>query len=75
LGPDIFRNVLPTSDNTAVTFSVSDSSINNSVIYDQTNLPAGGLGGDTTSAMTGGGILCDGATPAATSPLRSFVVD
>lgn len=55
--------------------SFSDSSINNSVIYDQTNLPAGGLGGDTSSAMTGGGILCDGATPATTSPLRSFVVD
>ena len=53
----------------------SDSSIDNSVKYDQTNLPAGGLGGDTTSAMTGGGILCDGSVPASSSPLRSFVVD
>ena len=53
----------------------TDSSIDNSVKYDQTNLPAGGLGGDTTSAMTGGGILCDGSVPASSSPLRSFVVD
>ena len=55
--------------------SFNDSGIDNSTKYDQTNLPAGGLGGDTTSAMSGGGILCDGATPASTSPLRSFVVD
>ena len=55
--------------------SFSDDDIDNSAAYDQANLPAGGLGGDTTSGMTGGGILCDGATPAATSPLRSFVVD
>ena len=55
--------------------SFNDSSIDNSVKYDQTNLPAGGLGGDTTSAMSGGGILCDGSVPDTTSPLRSFVVD
>ena len=53
----------------------TDSSIDNSVKYDQTNLPAGGLGGDNTSAMSGGGILCDGSVPASSSPLRSFVVD
>ena len=53
----------------------TDSSIDNSVKYDQTNLPAGGLGGDTNSAMSGGGILCDGSVPASSSPLRSFVVD
>ena len=55
--------------------SFNDSSIDNSVKYDQTNLPAGGLGGDTTSTMSGGGILCDGSVPASSSPLRSFVVD
>jgi len=55
--------------------SFNDSSIDNSIKYDQTNLPAGGLGGDTTSAMSGGGILCDGSVPASNSPLRSFVVD
>ena len=55
--------------------SFNDSSIDNSVKYDQTNLPGGGLGGDTTSAMSGGGILCDGSVPASDSPLRSFVVD
>ncbi len=53
----------------------TDSSIDNSVKYDQTNLPAGGLGGDTNSGMSGGGILCDGSVPASSSPLRSFVVD
>lgn len=55
--------------------SFNDSSIDNSIKYDQTNLPAGGLGGDQTSAMSGGGILCDGSVPATSSPLRSFVVD
>ena len=55
--------------------SFNDSSIDNSIQYDQTNLPAGGLGGDQTSAMSGGGILCDGNVPATSSPLRSFVVD
>ena len=55
--------------------SFNDSSIDNSIKYDQTNLPAGGLGGDQTSAMSGGGILCDGNVPATSSPLRSFVVD
>jgi len=53
----------------------SDSSIDNSIKYDQTNLQSGALGGDTTSAMSGGGILCDGSVPASNSPLRSFVVD
>ena len=55
--------------------SFNDSGIDNSVEYDQTNLQPPGLGGDTTSAPTGGGILCDGATPSFNSPLRSFVVD
>lgn len=57
--------------------SFNDSTIDNSVAYDPQNLAlnADGLGGDTTSAMTGGGILCDGSTPASSSPLRSFVVD
>ncbi len=53
----------------------TDSSIDNSDKYVQTNLPAGGLGGDTSSGMSGGGILCDGSVPASSSPLRSFVVD
>lgn len=55
--------------------SFNDSSIDNTQKYDQTNLQAGGLGGDNTSGMTGGGILCDGSVPASNSPLRSFVVD
>ena len=55
--------------------SFNDSSIDNTQKYDQTNLQAGGLGGDITSGMTGGGILCDGSVPASNSPLRSFVVD
>ena len=38
------------------------------------NNPAG-TGGDTTSDMTGGGILVDGSVPATSSPLRSFVVN
>jgi hypothetical protein len=53
----------------------ADSGIDNSVKYDQTNLPGSGLGGDQTSAATGGGILIDGNTPISTSPLRSMVVD
>ena len=35
----------------------------------------GGEGSDTTSAPTGGGILCDGSRCSSASPLRSFVVD
>lgn len=38
------------------------------------NNPAG-TGGDTTSNMTGGGILVDGSVPATSSPLRSFVIN
>jgi len=38
------------------------------------NNPAG-TGGDTTSNMTGGGVLVDGSVPATASPLRSFVVN
>ena len=34
-----------------------------------------GEGGDVTSSPCGGGILANGNTPAASSPLRSFVVD
>ena len=41
--------------------------------FDPNNLQ--GEGGDTNSAPTGGGILCDGSTPSPASPLRSFVVD
>ena len=55
--------------------SFNDSGIDNTQKYDQTNLQAGGLGGDNTSSMTGGGILCDGSVPSSSSPLRSFVVD
>jgi hypothetical protein len=53
----------------------ADSGIDNSVKYDQTNLPSSGLGGDQTSAPTGGGLLIDGDVPIITSPLRSMVVD
>jgi len=38
------------------------------------NNPAG-TGGDTTSDMTGGGIIVDGSVPNSASPLRSFVVN
>ena len=51
----------------------SDSEINNSSLNPHT--PAGGAGGDTDSAMTGGGILIDGSTVDASSPLRSMVCD
>ena len=53
----------------------ADSGFDNSSVIDQSNLPVHGIGGDLTSACTGGGILCDGSTPASNSPLRSFVVD
>lgn len=56
--------------------SFNDSDIDNSQDYDpQDYTNSGGLGGDTDSDPTGGGILCDGSVPAANSPLRSFVVD
>ena len=57
--------------------SFNDSEISNSSKYDPTalNTGTGGLGGDTTSDVSGGGIICDGAVPASSSPLRSFVVD
>lgn len=53
----------------------ADSNINNAIKYDQTNLPLDALGGDQTSAATGGGLLIDGSVPASNSPLRSMVVD
>ncbi len=53
--------------------SISDTDINNAA-YDPVT-QTGGLGGDKDSGMTAGGILVDGSTPSATSPLRSFVVD
>ena len=53
----------------------ADSGIDNSIKYDQTNLPASSLGGDQTSAATGGGLLIDGDVPIINSPLRSMVVD
>jgi hypothetical protein len=51
----------------------SDSEIDNSSLTPHT--PAGGAGGDTDSAMTGGGLLIDGSVPHSTSPLRSMVCD
>ena len=53
----------------------ADSGIDNSIQYNQTNLPASSLGGDQTSAATGGGLLIDGDVPIINSPLRSMVVD
>jgi hypothetical protein len=53
----------------------ADSGIDNSIQYNQTNLPLAALGGDQTSAATGGGLLIDGDVPIITSPLRSMVVD
>jgi len=52
--------------------SYMDSAVDNAN-FDPNN-PAG-TGGDTTSDMTGGGILVDGSVPANNSPLRSFVVN
>ena len=51
----------------------SDSEIDNTNLNAIT--PAGGGGGDTDSAPTGGGLLVDGSTVASTSPLRSMVCD
>ena len=51
----------------------SDSGINNNNL--NFNSPGGGFAGDTTSAVTGGGLLIDGSTVAADSPLRSMVAD
>ena len=53
----------------------ADSNIDNSVKYDQTDLPLDALGGDQTSGPTGGGLLIDGSVPTSNSPLRSMVVD
>jgi len=53
----------------------ADSGIDNSIQYNQTNLPSSALGGDQTSAATGGGLLIDGDVPIINSPLRSMVVD
>jgi len=51
----------------------SDSEIDNSNI--NVINPAGGAGGDTDSAPTGGGLLIDGSVVDSTSPLRSMVCD
>lgn len=51
----------------------SDSEIDNDNL--DANNPAGGSGGDTDSAMTGGGILIDGSVVDIASPLRSMVCD
>ena len=51
----------------------SDSGIDNNNL--NFNSPGGGFAGDTTSAVTGGGLLIDGSTVAANSPLRSMVAD
>jgi len=51
----------------------SDSEIDNGSLNPHT--PAGGAAGDTDSAMTGGGLLVDGSTVNASSPLRSMVCD
>ena len=50
----------------------ADAGIDNSS-FDPNNYQ--GTGGDTTSAMTGGGIIVDGSLPAVGSPLRSFVIN
>ena len=50
----------------------ADASIDNSA-FDPNNYQ--GTGGDTTSALTGGGIIVDGSLPALSSPLRSFVIN
>ena len=52
--------------------SFADSAIDNSN-FDPNNYQ--GTGGDTTSAMAGGGIIVDGSLPATASPLRSFIVN
>jgi len=51
----------------------SDSEIDNSDL--NAFNPRGGLGGDTDSAPTGGGILVDGSVVNSSSPLRSMVCD
>lgn len=51
----------------------SDSEIDNDSLTPHN--PAGGAGGDTDSAMTGGGLLIDGSVVSASSPLRSMVCD
>lgn len=50
----------------------ADSGIDNSS-FDPNNYQ--GTGGDTSSGMTGGGIIVDGSLPAVSSPLRSFVIN
>jgi hypothetical protein len=51
----------------------SDSEIDNDNL--DAHNPAGGAGGDTDSAMTGGGLLIDGSVVNSASPLRSMVCD
>ena len=51
----------------------SDSEIDNDNL--NAHNPAGGAGGDTDSAVTGGGLLIDGSVVADASPLRSMVCD
>jgi hypothetical protein len=51
----------------------SDSEIDNDDL--RSHRPRGGQAGDTDSEPTGGGLLVNGATPHADSPLRSMVAD
>ncbi len=51
----------------------SDSEIDNDDL--RSHRPRGGTAGDTDSDPTGGGLLVNGATPHADSPLRSMVCD
>ena len=53
----------------------SDSEIDNSNLNFYSGTEDAGRAGDQDSAMTGGGLLIDGSTPAADSPLRSIVCD
>ena len=67
------QNCTNFADNSIDNRILSQTNYNNGTGFNPDFL--GGEGGDITSAPTGGGILCNGDTPAKTSPLRSFVVD
>jgi hypothetical protein len=53
----------------------SDSEIDNSNLNWYGSSQTQGRAGDTTSEMTGGGLLIDGSVPHPNSPLRSIVCD
>ena len=53
----------------------ADSQINNASFDPNLNAAQPAFAGDKTSAMTGGCLLVDGNSPAATSPIRSIVTD